>query len=134
MAKGAANWRGRKGDGMSIIQVIYIVLIWAMPILGSWYSFRKMGEEKQKELIDEIRLPLFILGILPIFIGFLVFLTGSVSASGIKVLRHLGIGLSLFGWFVTWVVALVKGEDNAFKSIVMILIGVFVLITYIHLF
>lgn len=118
---------------MSLIQVIYIVLIWVLPILGAWYSFRKMGEEKRIELIKEIRLPLSVLGIIPIFIGLLVFLTGSVSASGIKVLRHLGICLMLFGWFVTWVVGLVKGEENALKSIAMILIGVFGLIAYIYL-
>jgi len=64
----------------------------------------------------------------------LVFLTGSVSASGIKFLHHLGIGLMLFGWFVTWVVDLVKGEENVLKSIVMILIGVSGLIAYIYLF
>ncbi|MEK4486084.1 hypothetical protein MHH81_10910 [Psychrobacillus sp. FSL H8-0484] len=128
------NQVDRKGDGMSLIQVIYIVLIWAIPILGSWYSFRKMGKEKQIELIKEIRHPLSILGIIPIFIGLLVFLTGSVSASGIEVLRHLGIGLTFFGWFVNWLVGLIKGEEKAFKSIVMILIGVSVLIAYIYLF
>ncbi|WP_342598248.1 hypothetical protein MHB48_11705 [Psychrobacillus sp. FSL H8-0483] len=125
---------GRKGDGMSLTQVIYIALIWAIPILGAWHSFRKMGEEKQIELIKEIRHPLSILGIIPSFIGLLVFLTGSVLASGIKVLRHLGIGLMLIGWFVTWVVGLLKGEENAFKSIAMILIGVSGLIAYIYLF
>jgi hypothetical protein len=125
---------GRKGDGMRLIQVIYIVLIWIMPILGAWYSFRKMGEEKQIELIKEIRHPLSILGIIPIFFGLLVFLTGSVSAPGIKVLHDFGIGLMLFGWFVTWVVGLVKGEENPLKSIAMILIGVSGLIAYIYLY
>ena len=119
---------------MRLIQVIYVVLIWVMPILGAWYSFRKLGEEKQIELIKEIRHPLSILGIIPIFIGLLVFLTGSVSASGIKVLHHLGIGLMLFGWFVTLVVGLVKREENTLKSISMILIGVSGLIAYIYLY
>ena len=90
---------GRKGDGISLIQGVYIVLIWALPILGAWYSYRKMGEVNQIELIKEIKLPLSILGITPIFIGLLVFLTGSDSASGVKVLHRLGIGLMLFGWF-----------------------------------
>ena len=128
------NRVGRKGDGMSLIKVIYIVLIWAMPILGTWYSFRKMREEKQIELLKEIRQPLSIFGIIPIFIGLLVFLTGSVSVSGIKVLRYLGIGLMLFGWVVTWVVSLVNGEENVVKSIAMILIGVFGLLAYIYMF
>lgn len=123
-----------KGDVISLIQVIYIVLIWAIPILGSWYSFRKMEEEKQIELIREFRHPLSILGIIPMFVGLLVFLSGSVLASGLTVLRHLGIGLMLFGWFVPWVVGLVKGEKKAFKSIAMILIGVSVLIAYVYLY
>ena len=121
----------RKGDGMSLIQVIYIVLIWA---ILPWYSFSKIGEEKQIELIKEIRHPLSILGIIPIFIGLLILLTGFVLASSINVISHLGIGLMLFGWFVIWVVGLIKGEEKAFKSIVMILIGVSLLITYIYLF
>lgn len=124
----------RKGDGLSLIQVIYIVLIWTIPSLGSWYSFRKMEKEKQIELIKEWRNPLSILGIIPSFIGLLVYLTGSVAASDIKVLRDLGIALALFGWFVIWVVGLIKGEENTFKCIAMILIGISVLIAYIYLF
>ena len=116
---------------MSLIQVIYIVLIW---VILPWYSFSKMAEEKQIELIKEIRHPLSIFGIIPIFIGLLIFLTGFVLASSINILSHLGIGLMLFGWFVIWVVGFIKGEEKAFKSIVMILIGVSLLITYIYLF
>ena len=124
----------RKGDGLSLIQVIYIVLIWTIPSLGSWNSFRKMEKEKQIELIKEWRSPLSILGIIPSFIGLLVYLTGSVAASDIKVLRDLGIALALFGWFVIWIVGLIKGEENTFKCIAMILIGISVLIAYIYLF
>lgn len=119
---------------MSLIQVIYIVLIWTIPSLGSWYSFKKMEKKKQIELIKEWRNPLSILGIIPGFIGFLVYLTGSVVASDIKVLRDLGIALALFGWFVIWVVGLIKGEESTFKCIAMISIGISVLIAYIYLF
>lgn len=119
---------------MTIFKVTYILLIWIIPILGSLYSFRKLKEEKQIELIKELRHPLSYLGIIPIFIGLLVFLTGSTSASGIKALSHLGIGLMLFGWFVTWVIRLVKREESTFKSIAMTLIGVFVLIAYMYLY
>lgn len=123
----------RKGDGLSLIKVIYIVLIWTIPSLGSWYSFRKMEKEKQIELIKELRNSLSILGIIPSLIGLLVYLTGSVAASGIKVLRDLGIALALFGWFVIWGLGLIKGEENTFKCIAMILVGISVLIAYIYL-
>ncbi|MGB2871134.1 hypothetical protein [Psychrobacillus psychrotolerans] len=93
-----------------------------------------MKKEKQIELIKEWRNPLSILGVMPIFIGLLVYLTGSVAASDIKVLRDLGIALALFGWLVIWVVGLLKGEENTFKCITMILIGISVLIAYIYLF
>ena len=74
----------RRGDGLSLNQVIYIVLIWTIPSLGSWNSFRKMEKEKQIEHIKKLRSPLSILGIIPSFIGLLVYLTGSVAASDIK--------------------------------------------------
>ncbi|MEK4521872.1 hypothetical protein NSQ95_10150 [Psychrobacillus sp. FSL W7-1457] len=119
---------------MSLIQVIYIVLIWTIPSMGCWYSFRKMENEKQIKVIKELGNPLSILGIIPSFIGFLVYLTGSVAASDIKVLRDLGIALALFGWFVIWGVGLIKGEGNTIKCIAMILIGISVLIAYIYLF
>ena len=124
----------RRGDGLSLIQVTYIVLIWTIPSMGSWYSFRKMENEKQIKVIKELRNPLSILGIIPSFIGFLVYLTGSVAASDIKVLRDLGMALALFGWFVIWGVGLKKGEENSFKCITKILIGISVLIAYIYLF
>ena len=93
-----------------------------------------MEKEKQIELIKKLRSPLSILGIIPSFIGLLVYLTGSVAASDIKVLRDLGIALALFGWSLIWVVGLIKGEENTFKCITMILIGISVLIAYIYLF
>ena len=93
-----------------------------------------MEKEKQIELIKKLRSPLSILGIIPSFIGLLVYLTGSVAASDIKVLRDLGIALALFGWSLIWVVGLIKGEENTFKCIGMILIGISVLIAYIYLF
>ncbi|MGE7979185.1 hypothetical protein [Psychrobacillus sp. NPDC093200] len=118
---------------MKLIQVMYMLLIWIIPILGTWYSYRKMGEEKKKGLINEIKHPLSVLGIIPIFIGLLFFITGSASASGIKELSNTGICLVLFGWFVTWVIRLVKG-GNTLKSIAMILIGISGFIAYIYLY
>lgn len=91
-----------------------------------------MEEEKRIEIIKEIK-NLSTFGIVPIGIGLLIFLTGSVSASGIKGLQHLGIGLISFGWFLTWVIGLVKGEEDAAKSIGMIVIGIFGIATYIYL-
>ena len=124
----------RKGDGMWVIDVIYLVLIWGIPILIVWRSFGKMGKEERIGLIKEIKHPLSIFGLIPVFVGLLLFLTGSVSASGIKSLQHLGMRLMLFGWLFTWLVSLVKRGESAVKSIVMIVIGVSVFIAYIYLF
>lgn len=71
---------------MMLIQFVYIVFLWGLPIVFTWRSFTKMEEEKRRDVIKEIKDPLFILGAAPLIIGLLVYFTGSVSATGIKVL------------------------------------------------
>ena len=124
----------RKGTGMRLIQFIYIVFLWGGSILIAWRSFSKMSEEKRHVVIKEIKDPLFILGVAPITIGLLVFFTGSVSAPGIKVIQHSGIGLMFFGWFVVWMEELVNRNKSTAKSIAMIIMGIFGIAIYICLF
>lgn len=119
---------------MRLIQFVYIVLLWGLPILIAWRSFSKMEEEKRREVIKEIKDPLFILGAAPITIGLLVYCTGSVSATGIKVLHHSGIGLVFFGWCVACVEELVNRNKSTAKSIAMIVMGIFGIATYIYLY
>lgn len=66
--------KNEKGTGMRLIQFVYIVFLWGLPILLTWRSFSKMEEEKRREIIKEMKEPLFILGIAPVTIGLLVFL------------------------------------------------------------
>lgn len=108
------------------------MFLWGLPIFLTWRSFRKMGEEKRREVIKEIKEPLFILGVAPLIIGLLVFFTGSVSAPGIKVLQHSGMGLVFFGWFVVSLKELVN--RNTAKSIAMIVLGICGIATYIYLY
>ncbi|NYF26123.1 hypothetical protein [Sporosarcina sp. JAI121] len=93
-----------------------------------------MEKEKRREISKEIKAPLFILGVAPIIIGLLVILTGSVSAPGIKVLQHSGIGLVFFGWCVVWVEGLVNRNKSTAKSIAMIVMWIIDIVTYIYLF
>ncbi|HJF30847.1 MAG TPA: hypothetical protein K8V56_03590 [Sporosarcina psychrophila] len=93
-----------------------------------------MSEEKRHVVIKEIKDPLFILGVAPITIGLLVFFTGSVSAPGIKVIQHSGIGLMFFGWFVVWMEELVNRNKSTAKSIASIIMGIFGIAIYICLF
>ena len=118
---------------MSLIQFVFTVFLWGLPILLAWRSFSKMEKEKRREVIKEIKDPLFILGIAPITIGLHVFLTGSVLATGIKVLQHTGIGLVFFGWCVVWLEELVNRNKSRAKSIAMIVMGIFGITTYIYL-
>ena len=119
---------------MRLIQFVYIVFLWGLPILLTWRSFSKMEEEKRREVIKEIKRPLFILGVAPITVGLLVFFTGSVSVPGIKNLKHSGIGLVFFGWCVVWVEELVNRNKSTVKSIAMIVMGIFGIATYIYLY
>ena len=128
------NQEIRKGTGMRIIQFVYIVLLWGLPILFTWRSFNKMEEEKRREVIKEIKAPLFMLGPAPLTIGLLVFFTGSVSAPGIKVLQHSGMGLMFFGWCVMWVWELLNKNKSTVKSIVMLIMGILGVVAYIYLF
>ena len=118
------------------IQFIYIVLLWGLPILFAWRSFSKMEIEKRRQVIKEIKEPIFIFGAAPITIGLLVFFTGSVSAPGIKVLQHSGMGLVFFGWCVAWVEELVNRNKSTAKSksIAMIAMGIFGMFAYIYLY
>lgn len=117
---------------MRLLQFIYIVFLWGLPILLTWRSFSKMDEEKRREIIKETKNPLFILGVAPLIIGLLVFCTGSVLATGIKILQHVGIGLVFFGWCVVWVKELVN--ESTPKSIAMIVLGICGIVTYIYLY
>ncbi|WP_301107460.1 hypothetical protein [Sporosarcina sp.] len=119
---------------MMLIQVVYVVLIWVVPILLAWRAVRKMDEEKRHEVIKEIKSPLFFLGIAPLFFGLLLFLTGSVSATGIKFLQHVGMGLFFFGWCVVWVEELLDKNKSTAKGIGMIAVGIVGVATYIYLY
>jgi len=92
-----------------------------------------MNENKRKEIIKEVKKPLFIFGIAPLFIGYLIFLSGSVLALGLKEVQHFGIGLVSLGWFIVWVVNLISIEESVIKSLSMIIVGIFGVIVYIYL-
>lgn len=119
---------------MKTHHLIYVAIIWVVPFLLSWRAFRKMNEKERQEIIIGIKNPLFILSILPLIIGFLVFLTGSVFALGSRIMQNFGISLVFFGWFVLWVVNLMKKNESVTKSLSMIVIGIFGVIVYIYLF
>ncbi len=119
---------------MRLIQFVYLVFLWGLPILLTWRSFSKMEDEKRREVIKEIKDPLFILGAAPLTIGLLVYFTGSVSATGIKVLQHSGIGLVLFGWCVVCLEQLVNRNKSTAKGIAMIALGMFGIVAYIYIF
>lgn len=127
------NVYSRKGNGMRTFQLIYLAFIWIVPTLLSWYSFTKMMEDERQEIVKEIKKPLFIFSIAPLVIGFLVFLSGSVLALGLKVVQHFGIGLVFFGWLVMWLVNLISKEKSMTKSLFMIIAGAFGVIIYIYL-
>ena len=117
---------------MKLIQFVYIMLLWGLPIVLTWRSFTKMEEEKRRNVIKEMKDPLFMLGAAPLTIGLLVYLTG--SATGIKVLQHSGIGLVFFGWFVVWVEELVNRDKSTAKGIAMIALGMFGIVAYMYIF
>lgn len=66
---------------------------------------------------------------LPIFCRFALFLTGTAQ---LKILKDIGIGFIFSGWFMIWIISLVKREESTAKSIVMIIMGVVVLLAPLY--
>lgn len=104
---------------MIIIQDILIILIWAIPIFFFIKTYKKMDKEEQQDVKGELKNPSFLLIFGGCWIGFQVFITGSISE--IKIIQHIGAGLVFIG-FISGCMAAFR-QRHVKKGLALMLAG-----------
>ncbi|WJY27303.1 hypothetical protein [Sporosarcina trichiuri] len=117
---------------METFQWIALVLIWVVPALLSYQSYRRLQKEEHEELKQEIGSPLIFFTYIPFVIGVLLFLSGSEAVTGLKAVQDAGMANAFFGWIVLWIGNVVTKAESAARSLSMIAVGTLVLIAYVH--
>lgn len=118
---------------METFQWITLVLIWVVPVMLSYRSYRRLQKEERQDLKQEIGSPLIFFTYVPFVIGVFLFLSGSEAVAGLKAVQHAGMASAFFGWIVLWIGNLVTKAESAAKSLSMIAIGILVLVANIYL-
>lgn len=118
---------------MEMFQWIAVVLIWILPVLLSYQSYKRLQKEEREELKQEIGSPLIFFAYIPFVIGVLLFLSGSEAVAGLKAVQDAGMASAFFGWIVLWIGNLVTKAESTARSLSMIAAGILVLTAYIHL-
>lgn len=113
---------------MIFLQVILIILIWAIPIFLFIKTYKRMDKKEQQDAKEELKNPLFLLIFGGGCIGFQVFITGSISE--INIIQHIGAGLVTIG-ILTGCMALFK-QRNAKKGLALMIVGIIGAILYIN--
>ncbi len=116
-----------------MFQWIAVVLIWVVPVLLSYLSYRRLQKEERQELKQEIGSPLIFFTYVPFVIGVLLFLSGSEAVTGLKAVQDAGMASAFFGWIVLWIGNVVTKAESAARSFSMIDVGIFVLVAYVQL-
>lgn len=116
---------------MVFVQVIFVMLIWILPIILSTNAYLKMDKDEKQKIKNDIRDPLalFVSGFSAI--GLLLVFTGLIST--VQVLQHIGFALVLISWFTTSIVSWKRKKTGFTTSIVLMLLGVFGMVSYSYL-
>lgn len=104
-----------RGVHMIFLQVILIILIWAIPIFLFIKTYKRLDKKEQQDAKEELKNPLFLLIFGSGCIGFQVFITGSISE--INIIQHIGAGLVTIG-ILTGCMAAFK-QRNAKKGLAL---------------
>lgn len=113
---------------MSVIKVIFLISIWAIPIFLSINTYLIADIEEQQEFKNEMKSPPFLLIGGFSCIGVLIFFSGNIAT--IKSLQHIG-GLMLFiGWFSG---CIAFWKKSVYKSVALMLFGLIGIVTYYFL-
>ncbi|MEK4531596.1 Fe3+-siderophore ABC transporter permease [Solibacillus sp. FSL K6-1554] len=111
-----------------MIQVLFVILIWVIPIILLTNAYFKMDEEERQEFKSEFKKPLALFCVGLLVIGFLLSLSGNILAIGL--IQHIGATMVFISWFTTSVVNWKKGKTDFIKSAVLILLGVLGIAAY----
>lgn len=110
---------------MNIIQVLFLILLWVIPIFLIINTYLKLDQDEQQSLKKEIKTPSFLLTGGLGCIGVLIFSTGGIAT--IKILQHIGAFMVFFGLFsgciATW-------KRSWIKSVSFLSLGVIGLAVY----
>ncbi|MCM3124501.1 MULTISPECIES: hypothetical protein [unclassified Mesobacillus] len=113
---------------MGMIKVLFIILIWAIPIFYIINTYIKTDKEEQQEFKNEMKSPSFLLIGGFSCIGVLLFHSGNIAT--IKSLEHIGAFMVFFGWFSG---CIAFWEKSVKKSVGLMSLGVMGVVTYCFL-
>ncbi|MBD1221901.1 Fe3+-siderophore ABC transporter permease [Virgibacillus halodenitrificans] len=116
---------------MGFVQVLFLILIWVLPILFLINAYLKMDRDEKQEIKNDIKNPLALFGIGFIIIGLLLFFSGVILT--VKKLQHIGAIMVLISWITTSIVSWKRGKTGFITSVVLILLGVMGIAAYSYL-
>ncbi|MGE7024519.1 Fe3+-siderophore ABC transporter permease [Solibacillus cecembensis] len=111
-----------------MIQVLFVILIWVIPIILVTNAYFKMDKEERQEFKNEFKQPLALFGVGLIIIGLLLAFSGIILT--IEWIQHIGAIMVFISWLTTSIVNWKKGKTDFIKSAVLILLGVLGIAAY----
>ncbi|MFT9600699.1 hypothetical protein [Mesobacillus sp.] len=82
---------------MDAVQMVFLVLLWGVPIVRFIQIYRKLDKEEQAEIKASLKNPLYYLDDGFRHIGMLLIFTGMITF--IPVIQHIGISMFIISWF-----------------------------------
>lgn len=82
---------------MDAVQIVFLVLLWGVPIVRFIQMYRKMNEEEQAEIKASLKNPLYYLDDGFRYIGFALMFSGMIAS--IPIIQHIGASILFIGWF-----------------------------------
>ncbi|MEH7238094.1 Fe3+-siderophore ABC transporter permease [Bacillus sp. JJ1562] len=110
---------------MSIVQVLFLILLWGIPIFRFINFYLKQDKEEQEELKKGIKSPSFLFVDGFRYIGLALFFSGIITS--INVIQHFGAFMLFIGWFSGGIEIRNK---NIKRSIILMSFGIIGAVTY----
>jgi hypothetical protein len=109
------------------VQIVFLVLIWGVPIVRFIQTYRKLNKEEQAEVKASLKNPLYYLDDGFRYIGFALLFSGMIAS--IPVIQHIGASILFIGWFYGGLDLLDKSvkQSVAAMSIAVIAAGAYFL-------
>lgn len=113
---------------MDALQIVFLVLLWGVPIVRFIQIYRKLNEEEQAEIKASLKDPLFYLDDGFRYIGFALLFSGMIAS--IPAIQHIGASILFIGWFYGGLDLLDKSvkQSVAAMTIAVIAAGAYFLI------
>ncbi|MFC4323319.1 hypothetical protein [Litchfieldia salsa] len=82
---------------MSIVQILFLLLLWGLPIFIFFNMYLKQDKQEQEEFIKGLKSPSFLFVDGSRVIGMGLFFSGMITS--IMLIQHIGAFMLFFGWF-----------------------------------